>query len=118
MAVTFYPFANSDQVQSLDRVFASAWTGNTNDLGTSHFSSSNQYISTSPTSSGAFFMEIYDKDPHTDTTAEVQYSIAYGSRTGKGGMDFNDGTGADNISSTKAIYSQYRSIISLSTLLI
>jgi hypothetical protein len=108
---TYTRFSNNDTVNSIDRVYASAWSGNTNDLGTSHFSSSTQYITTSPTSSGAFYMEIYDKNPQTDTTAEVQYSIAYGSLTGKGGMDFDDGSGADNVSSTKAIYSQYRNLV-------
>ena len=103
---------NNDEVYSADRVFASAWSGNTNDLATlGFFSSRTQYTQTTPTSSGAFFMEIYDKNPQSDTTAEVQFSIAYGSLTGKGGQDFNDGAGADNISSTKAIYSQYRNLV-------
>ena len=101
---------NKDQVSSIDRVFTSAWS-NTNDLGTSHFSSSTQYITSNSTSSGAFFMEIYDKNPQSDSTAEVQYSIAYGSKTGLGGLQFNDGAGAENITSTKAIYSQYRNLV-------
>ena len=106
----------NDIVESIDRVFASAWSGNTNDLGTINgfFSSSNQYITDTATSSGAFFMEIYDKPPtgdSADTTAEVQFSIAYGHRTGGGGLDFNDDAGAENISSTKAIYSQYRNLV-------
>ena len=106
----------SDIVESIDRVFASAWSGNTNDLGTidGFFSSSNQYITNTATSSGAFFMEIYDKPPtgtSADDTAEVQFSIAFGSQTGIGGLDFNDDTGAENISATKAIYSQYRNLV-------
>jgi len=109
---TYTQFTNNDTVDSIDRVFSSAWSGNTNDLLTSHFSSSTQYVTTSPTASGAFHMEIYSTDPDANpTTAEVQYSIAYGSLTGKGGMDFNDDSGADGFSSTKAIYSQYRSIV-------
>ena len=112
---TYTQFSNNDTVNTIDRVFTSAWSsgigGNNNDLGSASFSSSTQYVTTSPTSSGAFFMEIYDKNPQTDTTAEVQYSIAYGSKTGKGGLDFNDDSGAENISSTKAIYSQYRNLV-------
>ncbi len=111
---TYTRFSNNDTVNSIDRVFASAWSGNTNDLLATHYSSSTQYVTTLPTSSGAFYMEIYDKPPtggSADTTAEVQYSIAYGSLTGKGGMDFNDSAGAENISSTKAIYSQYRNLV-------
>ena len=102
-----------DTVDSIDRVFASAWSGITpnNDLGAAHFSSSTQYVTTSPTSSGAFYMEIYSTNPQSDTSAEPQYSIAYGSKTGLGGLDFNDETGAANFSPTKAIYSQYRNLV-------
>jgi hypothetical protein len=108
---TYTQFSNNDTVSSIDRVFSSAWSGNTDDLGTSHFSSSTQYVTSNSTASGAFFMEIYDKNPDSDNTAEVQYSIAYGSKTGLGGLQFNDGAGAENITSTKAIYSQYRNLV-------
>ena len=108
---TYTQFSNNDTVSSIDRVFSSAWSGNIDDLGTSHFSSSTQYVTSTATASGAFFMEIYDKNPTTDNTAEVQYSIAYGSKTGLGGLQFNDGAGAENITSTKAIYSQYRNLV-------
>ena len=107
---TYTQFSNNDTVNSIDRVYASAWSGNTNDLGTSHFTSSTQYVTTGATSSGAFFMEVYDKNP-SDATAEVQYSIAYGNKTGGGGLDFNNETGATGISATKAIYSQYRNLV-------
>ena len=108
---TYTQFSNNDTVDSIDRVFSSAWSDNTNDLLATHFSSSTQYVTSSSTSSGAFFMEIYNKNPHTDDTAEVQYSIAYGSLTGKGAENFNDGTGAENVTATKAIYSQYRNLV-------
>ena len=108
---TYTQFSNNDTVDSIDRVFSSAWSGGENDLGTSHFSSSTQYITSTSTSSGAFFMEIYDKNPDSDNTAEVQYSIAYGSKTGLGGLNFNDGEGAAGFSSTKATYSQYRNLV-------
>ena len=114
MATSYTRFSDNDQVNSIDRVFASAWSGGENEL-TAAFSSSTQYhfttATTAVTSSAAFFMEIYDKNPQTDTTAEVQYSIAYGSKTGLGGLDFNDDTGASGFSATKAIYSQYRNLV-------
>jgi hypothetical protein len=101
-----------DVVEDVQKVFASAWSGNVNDLADAgFFSSSTQYVTTDSTSSGAFFQEIFDKNPQTDTSAEVQFSIAYGHRTGGGGLQFNDDTGAENISSTKAIYSQYRNLV-------
>ena len=109
---TYTQFSNNDTVNSIDRTYASDWSDNTNDLGTAHFSSSTQYVTTTSTSSGAFYMEIYSTDPDANpTTAEVQYSIAYGSKTGLGGLQFNDGVGAENITATKAIYSQYRNLV-------
>lgn len=109
---TFITFDTTDRVDSIDRVYASAWSGNTNDLATlGFFSSSTQYTTTSSTSSGAFYMDIYDKNPQSDTTAEVQFSIAYGNSDGSGSLDFSSGTGGVGYSAAKAIYSQYRNIV-------
>ena len=99
-----------DVVNDISRVFSSAWTSG-DDLGTAAFSSSTQYVTTSPTSSGAFFMEIYEKDPDANTDATVQYSIAYGHKAGSGSEDFNDGNGASGFSAAKSIYSQYRNLV-------
>ena len=78
MATSYTRFSDNDQVNSIDRVFASAWSGGENEL-TAAFSSSTQYhfttATTAVTSSAAFFMEIYDKNPQTDTTAEVTYYL-------------------------------------------
>ena len=65
---TFVTFGSFDKVDTNDKVFASAWSDNTNDLTTNHFSSSAQYITTSPTSSGQYFMEIYSTNPDTNPT--------------------------------------------------
>ncbi len=119
MATPFQPSSytpfdeNFDVVNDISRVFSNAWSGITpnNDLGTSHFSSSTQYVTTSPTSSGAFHMEIYSINPDSNDTAEVQYSIAYGNKNGGGSEDFNDGAGADGFSAAKAVYSQYRNLV-------
>jgi len=109
---TFTFFENNDTVDSIDRVYTSAWSNNTNDLGTLGFySSSTQYITTSPTSSGAFYMEIYHKNPDTYTDAEVQFSIAYGNRFGSGSLDFSSGTGAEGYSAAKSVYNQYRNLV-------
>ena len=71
---TFETFGSFDKVTSNDKVFASAWSnsaGALNDLTTNHFSSSTQYITTSPTSSGQYFMEIYSSNPDTDSGYEM-----------------------------------------------
>ena len=107
---TFIPFFNEDTVDSIDRVFISAWSNGSNELSSS-FSSSNQFVTSSATSSGNFFMEIYNLDPHLDTSAEVQYSISYGNRDGSGSLDFSTGAGGEGFSSAKSIYTQYRNLV-------
>ena len=109
---TYTFFEDGDTVDSIDRVFTSAWSDSTNDLATlGFFSSSTQYNTTSATSSGAFYMEIYHKNPDTDTSAEAQFSIAYGNRFGSGSLEFSTGEGAETFSSAKSVYSQYRNLV-------
>jgi len=109
---TFIPFQTGDTVDSIDRVFASAWTNNTNDLVANHHSSSAQFATASATSSGNFFMEVYNVDPIASSdTAEVQYSIAYGHRKGSGSLNFTNLEGSKGFSAAKAIYTQYRNLV-------
>jgi len=109
---TFTFFENGDTVDSIDRVYTSAWSDNTNDLATLGFySSSTQYNTTSATSSGAFYMDIYHKDPDNYTDAEVQFSIAYGHKKGSGSFDFTNETGGYGFSAARAVYSQYRTLV-------
>ena len=110
---TYTPFTTGDTVDSIDRVFTSAWSGISpnNDLGASHFSSSTQYVTTAATSSGAFFMDIYSTDPDNNTDAEAQYSIAYGNKMGSGSLVFSSGTGGEGFSAAKSIYGQYRNLV-------
>ena len=110
-AATYTQFDETfDVVNDISRVFSSAWTSG-DDLGTAAFSSSTQYVTSSATSSGAFFMEIYEKDPDNNTDATVQYSIAYGHKEGSGSARFNTGAGAESFSAAKSIYSQYRNLV-------
>jgi len=107
---TYTIFQSGDTVTSIDRVFTSAWSGNVNDLTTSHFSSSTQYVTTSSTSSGAFYMNIFNVDPDASpATAETQYSIAYGNKLGSGSLDFT--STATGYSPSKTVYAQYRNLV-------
>ena len=108
---TFTFFEDGDTVDSIDRVFTSAWTGGVNDLGSINgfHSSSTQYDTSSPTSSGAFFMEIYDTNDAA--TQEVQFSIAYGHRNGSGSLDFTNQAGSIGFSAAKSVYNQYRNLV-------
>ena len=103
-------YQDRDIVNDVSRITTSTWTDNTNNL-TTHFTSSTQYITGTSTSSGAHYIEVYNKNPDSDTTAVVQYTIAYGHKNGSGSLDFTNDTGAIGNSPTKNIYSQYRQLV-------
>jgi len=95
-------FGEFDQITGKTEVVTTGiWSGDTGSL-TSIFSSSTQ-----PAES--YYINAYDKDPAVDSTAAVQFAIAYGNKNGSGSVSLaND----DNSTlSTKATYAQYRSIL-------
>tara|TARA_R110002051_G_scaffold204331_1_gene270468 strand:- start:1770 stop:2792 length:1023 start_codon:yes stop_codon:yes gene_type:complete len=102
-------FDNRDIVNDIAKVTTSTWTSNTNELTTVH-TSSTQAVLGAPTSSGAHFIDVYDVASST-TGAEVQYSIAYGHKSGGGSEDFTNAAGALGISPSRNIYSQYRQLV-------
>ena len=97
-------FQDDDKLQETTKVTTSTWTNNVNKL-TTVFTSSVQAIFTSPTSSGAFFIDV-----HNDaTTSSIQYSVAYGHKLGSGSLQFN--SAAPGYSPTSVIYNQYRQLV-------
>ena len=97
---------NNDFLSETTKVGTSTWTNNTNKL-TTVYTSSTQAVFTSPTSSGAFFIDV-----HNDTTtSSVQYSVAYGHKAGSGSLDFTNTTNALGNSPSKVIYNQYRQLV-------
>jgi hypothetical protein len=96
-------FGNDDKLQETTKVVTSTWTNNVNAL-TSAFTSSNP-STTSPTSSGAFFMDVYDDE----SISNIQYSVAYGHKKGSGSLLFN--ASAKGYSPTSVIYNQYRQLV-------
>ena len=56
-------------------------------------------------SSGDYYIDVYHKDPASETTAEVQFAVAYGHIDGSGSLTTSAGNNP-----TKAIYSQFRNI--------
>ena len=108
--MSFVRFANTDIVNDTARLTTSTWTNNINEL-TTVFTSSVQASIGSPTSSGAHYIDVYNANPQTDTTAEVQYSVAYGHRVGSGSLNFTNAAGAFGISPSRNIYSQYRQLV-------
>ena len=110
---TFTRFSSDDIVITTEKVFTNTWSNNTNELtSATDETSSLQADFGSPTSSGQYYIEVYNTaDPDNSDSAEIQYAISYGHRAGSGSEDINDGAGAEGYNSSRAIYSQYRSLV-------
>jgi hypothetical protein len=97
-------FGAIDKVTNRTEVVTSGiWSGDSGSL-TTFFTSSAQKESIS----GKYYLEVYNQPP-SNTSAEVQFSIAYGNING-GGAPTLDQTDSSTLP-TKAIYSQYRNIL-------
>ena len=106
---TINRYGEGDVVMSTDKVVTSTWSDNTNNL-TQFFTSSIQANQTDPNSQGNFFINAYHKAT-SSVDAEVQFSVGYGHREGKGAKDFTNDTGSFGFSATKVIYNQYRQLV-------
>jgi len=99
-----------DGVESQDivtrdvEVTTGLWSGETGSL-TSFFTSTTQLAK----ANASYFVNVYDKDPASDSTAEVQYSLAYGHVSGAGSPTLaqND----TSTLSTKAVYYQFKNAL-------
>lgn len=102
-------YQDSDIVNDTQKVVTSTWSNNTNNSATAHTASS-QANFTSPTSSGAFYINVYNEAASLSTTA-VQYAVAYGHSKGSGSLNFTNDVGAKGNSATKCVYNQYRQLV-------
>jgi len=93
-----------DFLVSADSITAPCWSNYTPILSTM-FTSSTQLNGTS----GNYFLNVYNLDPSTDSSAEVQFNIAYGSKFGSGSQPYN--SAYPNLSPTRTIYGQFRNLI-------
>lgn len=60
-------------------------------------------------SSGNYYLNIYNANPSTDTTAEIQFNISYGNINGSGSLLYD--AGINGLSPTRTIYGQFRNLI-------
>ena len=102
-------FQSTDIVNDTAKLITSTWTNNTNNLEVAHTSSTQADFS-APTSSGAFYIEVYNLAT-SDTSTQCQYSVAYGHSTGSGSLDFTNDIGSIGNSPSKVIYNQYRQLV-------
>ena len=109
-------FGDNDIVtRQAQELVTSTWSNNLNNLQVSYTSSA-QANFTTPTSSGTFFVDVYDKTIETsvqgaaDETAEVQYSVAFGHKNGSGSSDFTNDTGSFGLGASRVTYNQFRQL--------
>lgn len=92
-----------DFITSADSVISPAWSGNTGSLNT-FFTQSVQATG----ASGNYYLDVYDKDPQSNTSAEVQFGIAYANKNGLGALKYNTNISA---SYSSTIYGQMRNLL-------
>lgn len=102
---TFVPFNIDEDVVPANQttVTTGLWSGDTGSL-TTLFTSTTQI-----SASGEYYFDAYDKNPATDTTAEVQFAVAYGHISGGGSPTLAQDDLA--VLATKATYLQYKNIL-------
>lgn len=88
----------------IEVVTTGLWSGDSGSL-TGFYTSSTQALATS----GQYYYNVYNLDPVTNNSAEVQFAIAYGHASGSGATTLTNDD--ESTLSTKATYSQYRSIL-------
>ena len=98
-------FGEFDKVNAKVEVITTGlWTGDTGSL-TAAYTSSTQVAA----ASGDYYYNVYNADPATDTTAEVQFGVAYGHVNGSGSVSLS--VSDDALLASKANYAQYKSVI-------
>lgn len=104
--MSFKRFDTEDIVISSDSATAPAWSDNKVTL-TSFYTSSNQVDRVS----GDYYWNVHKDDPQIDSTADIQFSVAFGHVNGSGSTVYDNGLPGQNFySPSSAIYRQTRNI--------
>ena len=93
-----------DFLVSADSITAPCWTNLSNPLTTS-YTSSTQVNGTS----GNYYLNVYNANPSTDSSAEIQFNIAYGNKNGSGSLLYD--AGINGLSPSRTVYGQFRNLI-------
>jgi hypothetical protein len=93
-----------DFLVSADSITAPCWTNLTNPI-TALYTSSVQIAGTS----GNYYLNVYNANPSTDSSAEIQFNIAYGNANGSGSLLYD--AGINGLSPTRTVYGQFRNLI-------
>jgi hypothetical protein len=97
-------FGEFDQVNGkIEVVTTGLWSGDTGSM-SAFFTSSTQTAA-----SKNYYVNVHDKNPSSDSSAAVQYAIAYGHKFASGSVDLT--TSDTSTLASKATYAQYKSIL-------
>lgn len=110
---TYTRFSPDDVVITTEKVFTSTWTNNTNNLTTVYTASADNPGGAnflSPSSSGQYYISVYNTVAGS-SDSEIQYTIGYGHSAGSGSENFQADDSADGYNASRAVYSQYRSLV-------
>jgi len=98
-------FTEFDQISGkVEIVTTGLWSGDTGSL-TSFYTSSTQ----ASAASSDYYVNVYNADPATNSSAAVQYAVAYGHKHASGSVSLSNSD--SSTLATKATYAQYRSIL-------
>jgi len=93
-----------DFLVSADTITAPCWSTLTNPE-TSLYTSSVQVAGTS----GNYYLNVYNNDPSTNSSSEIQFNISYGNAFGSGSLLYDPGI--NGLSPTRTVYGQWRNLI-------
>ena len=101
--MSFKRLDQEDIVISADSITAPAWSNNSTTL--TEFHKDSAQISRA---SGDYYYNIYQTGS-SETTAAIQFSLAYGNLNGSGSVPFNAGVAGK--SPTQVVYKQFRNLV-------
>ena len=102
--MSFLPLnPGTDFIVNSEAITATLWSGTVPTLAT-YFTSSTQEAS----SAGNYYLNVY-QTASSETTAEVQFAIAYANKQGSGSALYNGAVGGNSF--TKTLYGQYRTLV-------
>ena len=104
--MSFQRFNRAEDVVENQRttITSGLWTGGGTNI-TSFFTSSTQGVQS------ASYLEIYNADPATDSSAEVQFSIGYGHIAGSGSVGNQSSQTTTGDRQSAAMYRQFRNLL-------
>jgi hypothetical protein len=102
--MSFKTLDPQDFLVSADSITAPCWTNYSNPI-LSLYTSSVQVAGTS----GNYYLNVYNANPSTDSSSEIQFNIAYGNMNGSGSLLYD--VGINGLSPTRTVYGQFRNLI-------